>query len=250
MKKKQIQLTYNYVKLLYDLAERMLREKSLQPAFRNTLLQLKKDAKGGLSFWRNFKKLAQNKNNFPERNKLQIGGGKQYIHGFINLDIFPPADIIWDCRYGLPFLENKFKFIFSEHFLEHIDFPKSVKKVLSEIYRVLAPNGKLLLGVPDAGKAIRSYCKNGKFLKKLQDCCYSNRQIPIEIYGNIDIINYLFRDQLDNQKYTIHYWAYDEISLINILKSIGFSKIERSKFNPRYCNPKRKIYTLYIKAIK
>ncbi|MEK7078117.1 MAG: class I SAM-dependent methyltransferase [Patescibacteria group bacterium] len=251
---KQSHSTYHTLALLNGLTEEVLKNKILRPAFRVTLLQLRKDIKAALSFWENNKrslKLSENRSSLSS-DKLQIGVGKHYLSGFVNLDLFPPADIIWDCRYGLPFPNGTFGLIFSEHFFEHLDFPISAKKVLSEIYRALKPGGELFLGVPDAGKAIRAYCSGNKlFLNNLRHRVYKKRyHPPLEIYGNIDLINYLFRDQLDSPKYTIHYWAYDEDSLTNLLRSVGFRVVEKTKFNFRYCNPERKFYTLYIKATK
>lgn len=249
MTKGQIKTKYRSVLSLQKIVKRLNKDKDLEPSFGYTLLQLQKDIKSALSFWKHRK---AGKENYlqPTSDKLQVGGGKRYLKGFVNLDLFKPADVIWDCRYGLPFPDNKFKFIFSEHFLEHIDFPVSVKLVLKEIHRVLKPGGELLIGVPDGGRVIKAYYKNDKkFMNMLQRYAYK-RQLPVEIYGNIDLVNYIFRDQLNNPNYTIHYWAYDELSLKNLLSFIGFRKVSKWKFDSRYCNPKRKFYTLYIKAIK
>lgn len=249
MTKRQIKTKYRSVVSLQKIVESLIKDKDLKPSLGDTLLQLRKDIKSALSFWEHRK---AGKENYlqPASNKLQIGGGKRYLKGFVNLDLFKPADIIWDCRYGLPFPDNKFKLVFSEHFLEHIDFPISVKFVLREMHRVLKPNGELLIGVPDGGKVIEAYCKKDKkFMNMLQRRAYK-RQPPIEIYGRIDLVNYLFRDQSNNPDYTIHHWAYDESSLRNLLSFIGFRKVLRWKFDSRYCNPKRKFYTLYIKAVK
>ena len=251
MTKKQTQFAYRSIKPLHNLTKKLLKNKSLQPAFGITLLQLLKDTKAALSFWEHAEKASRKSRLSLNFNKLQIGGGKHYLSGFINLDIFPPADIIWDCRYGLPFPKEQFRFVFSEHFLEHLDFPTSAKKVLQEIYRVLKLNSELLLGVPDGGKVVKAYCqKDKRFLNTLRRRCYNKRKPTAEIYGDLDLINYIFRDQVDNPNYTVHYWAYDEVSLINLLRSVGFRKTEKHKFDTRYCNPKRKFYTLYIKAIK
>ena len=251
MTKKQIQSTYHSIKNLQQVTEKLLKSKNLQPAFRITLFQLHKDINAALSFWEHAED-SYRKSKLPLKSKkLQIGGGKHYLTDFVNLDIFAPADIIWDCRYGLPFPKEQFNFVFSEHFFEHLDFPISTKKVLEEIYRVLETDGELLIGVPDGGKVVKAYSqKNMRFLNELRDHCYSNRNPAVEIHGDIDLVNYLFRDQLDNPKYTVHYWAYDEISLVNLLRLIGFRKVEKSKFEARYCNPKRKFYTLYVKATK
>ena len=246
---------FNILSSLQEAANNALKNRALQPALKITLLQLQKDIEAAKSFYKHHKKYRNITGPLKEKinsvKKLQIGGGKRYLNNFINLDLFPPADIIWDCRYGLPFPDETFSFVFSEHFLEHLDFPASVKKVLSEIYRILEHRGELVIGVPDAGKVIKAYSSSDeKFLDNLRKKSYDRRYPPIELYGNIDIVNYVFRDQINNPNYTIHYWAYDEENLKNLLASVGFQKVEKTKFNPKYCNPERRFYTLFIKAKK
>lgn len=253
MKKKQIQSVYKKVKQLDKLTKKFLRDKTLLPAFGMTFLQLQRETKAALSFWSSMQKEdnSQKKKNVAISDKLQIGCGKRLLPGFVNLDIFPPADVVWDCRYGLPFSADKFNFIFTEHFFEHVDFPISSKQILKEIYRVLASNGELVIGVPDGGMVARAYSSGDrKFLNLLYRTAYSHRVPPIELYGNLDLVNYLFRDQIENPSYTTHYWAYDEISLKKLLRSVGFKKVEIYPFNSLLCNPKRKFFTLYLRAIK
>lgn len=239
-----------HIKIIIELEKiikKINKKEEIAPSFKIILLQLNKEIKAFLSFWKNKSK---KKYINPKLENLQIGGGKHYLKGFINLDLFKPADIIWDCRYGLPFPSNKFKMVFTEHFLEHLDFPSSIKLILKEIYRVLKPKGELFIGVPDAEKIIKAYYRNEIFFMNKLKVLFKKRKPKIEVFGNIDLVNYFLRDQIENPDYTIHYWAYDESSLKNLLKSIGFKKVVKTKFNPKYCNPKRSFYTLYIKAIK
>ena len=61
--------------------------------------------------------------NGPEEtpSKVQIGGGTHQLDGFFNIDLAPPADLLWDVREGIPLKEGSVQTLFSEHFLEHID---------------------------------------------------------------------------------------------------------------------------------
>lgn len=232
-----------------DFVRLLRKNKSLAPGLGIALMQFSKELDASFSFWNHAEKVSHNE--YPRYEKLQIGGGKCFLDGFVNLDVVPPADVVWDCRYGLPFPGKSFKFVFSEHFLEHIDYPISTKKVLSGIYQVLQPNGKLLLGVPDGGRVAKLYAGGkSKFLYDLYRRIYRKRHPRVEIYGALDIVNYLFRDQVENPKYTMHFWAYDHDSLMNLLLSIGFRIVRKAKFDPRYCNPKRKSYTIYVEATK
>ena len=78
--------------------------------------------------------------------KLNIGAGETYIPGFINIDISENAEITLNLSEDkLPFQTSSIDIIFSYHTLEHVP---NYLFALSEIYRVLKPNGVFLLGVP------------------------------------------------------------------------------------------------------
>ncbi len=80
------------------------------------------------------------------RVKLNIGAGKSYIPGFINIDISSKADIQLDLNYDkMPFEDNSVDIVFSYHTLEHI---KNYIFIISEIYRVLKHEGWFLVGLP------------------------------------------------------------------------------------------------------
>ncbi|MGB7605573.1 MAG: class I SAM-dependent methyltransferase [Lutisporaceae bacterium] len=181
--------------------------------------------------------------------KLQIGGGKYYLPEFINIDIFPPADIIFDIREGLPLEAASFEFIFSEHFLEHIDYPVSVNKFLSECYRVLKPGGQLVIGVPDSEAAIMAYTNNDtNYFTETADRWQKKRGCTLNTY--LDLLNYHFRDQYNDDKYTPHFWSYNFDNLSFLLKQNGFQSISNWDVDSTIVNPKRINRTLYITAKK
>jgi len=78
--------------------------------------------------------------------KLNIGAGKTFIPGFINIDISNKADISLNLsEERLPFSDNSVDLIFTYHTLEHVP---NYLFALSEMYRVLKNGGILLVGVP------------------------------------------------------------------------------------------------------
>jgi len=83
----------------------------------------------------------------PEKTvQLNIGAGRTYIPGFINIDISDHADISLNFSNDrLPFDDSSVDLVFSHHTLEHIP---NYLFALSEIYRVLKHNGIFLVGVP------------------------------------------------------------------------------------------------------
>jgi len=80
--------------------------------------------------------------------ELNLGAGKTFIPGFVNIDIHERADISLDLgAEKLPFSDNSVETIVSHHTLEHVpDYLFALK----EIHRVLVHDGVLLLSLPYA----------------------------------------------------------------------------------------------------
>jgi predicted SAM-dependent methyltransferase len=186
-----------------------------------------------------------------EVKEVQVGGGRHVLKGFLNIDIVPPADLIWDVREELPIRDRCCEFIFTEHFLEHIDYPISAKKFIRECARILKPKGKLVVGVPDGELILRSYCKKDlEVFNRLIKTWYSKRNCLEHINTYIDLVNYHFRDQDDDPKYTPHLWTYDYEKLESLLKESGFSRVKRWKFDKSIANPEREYGSIYVEGIK
>lgn len=85
--------------------------------------------------------------------KLEIGPGKEQIPGFETIDIVNRAnvDYVWDVASQLPFKDDTFEVIYASHILEHIPWFQT-EKVLQEWMRVLVPQGRLEIWVPDGLK--------------------------------------------------------------------------------------------------
>lgn len=77
-----------------------------------------------------------------------------------------------DIRYKLPFKDNTFLGVYLEHTLEHL-YPFEALNLISEIYRVLKPNGIVRITVPDLDIYISEYNKkvrSSKFEKFENGC--------------------------------------------------------------------------------
>jgi SAM-dependent methyltransferase len=182
--------------------------------------------------------------------KVQIGGGAHRIDGFFNIDAVPPADLLWDVREGIPLHDSTVRFLFSEHFLEHIDYPRSAKHYAREAHRVLSPGGRLVTGVPDAAHVLRQYPAPPGQTTEMIERWYRNRNCRDDVNTFLDLINYVFRDQDDDPRYTPHYWAYDLEKLVQLFTEAGFARVEPWAFDPRIANPKREWGSLYVTATK
>lgn len=87
--------------------------------------------------------------------RLNMGCGTEIKKGFLNVDkYYAKADAQWDIL-DIPLNDDSVAQVMCYEVLEHIPM-KQIEKALSECYRILKPNGTIVLTVPD----IISYCKN------------------------------------------------------------------------------------------
>jgi SAM-dependent methyltransferase len=99
--------------------------------------------------------------------KLHLGCGGEHKAGWINIDLLgDPVDVAWNLARPLPFGSDSVAAIFHEHLLEHLPLAAG-DQFLRECYRVLRPGGILRIGVPDAGRLIRSYAGDRSYLEEL-----------------------------------------------------------------------------------
>jgi predicted SAM-dependent methyltransferase len=187
----------------------------------------------------------------PRHPRVQIGGGNHRLPGFHNIDIIEPADQIWDVRESLPLPSGSVEFLFSEHFLEHIDYPRSAKTYAGEAHRVLATGGHIVTGVPDAEAVLTAYQhRDPAFFADMRERWYSRRDCLADLNTYIDLVNYVFRDQDDSDRYTPHLWAYDHEKLVDLFTEAGFTHVERWTFDDTIANPKRRWGSVYVIATK
>ncbi|WP_236241785.1 methyltransferase domain-containing protein [Streptomyces sp. CC228A] len=182
--------------------------------------------------------------------KVQIGGGAHRIDGFFNIDLVPPADLLWDIREGIPLQDDSTDEIFSEHFLEHIDYPRSAKHYAREAHRVLVRGGRIITGVPDAAFALSQYPDPVDDSDETIARWYTKRDCRADINTRLDLVNLVFRDQDDDPAYTPHLWAYDHEKLIQLFTEAGFTSVEPWTFDPTMANPKRRWGSVYVVATK
>ncbi len=82
--------------------------------------------------------------------KLNLGCGTNFLEGWLNTDLLPLSYSVipLDATKKLPFQDESFDFIFSEHMIEHLTFTQAFD-LLRECHRVLKPNGVLRIATPD-----------------------------------------------------------------------------------------------------
>lgn len=140
--------------------------------------------------------------------KLNIGCGKKYKPDYINIDLF--EDLIADKlmnAVNLDFDDNSCQEVIAIHMLEHLSFFETIY-ALSEFFRILKPEGILIIEIPDINKAFKHYLKSSDTQKE-------------EILGWIYGIPH---------KGLQHKFGFPPFLLIEILKKVGFYKINEKHY--------------------
>ena len=91
---------------------------------------------------------------------VNVGCGSRGLDGWVNIDSVPGRGetCVRDCRKALPLASASARGIFTEHFLEHLDYYEEAPIFLRECRRVLAAGGILRVIVPDGAKYLEAYC--------------------------------------------------------------------------------------------
>lgn len=173
--------------------------------------------------------------------KLNIGCGSKLKEGWINIDLSPKADLTLDAREPFPLPDRSCSLIYSEHFLEHLDYPGPATGFLGECYRMLEAGGTFSVGVPDTEWPLAEYAGTRSegyfgFVK--------SHWHPSWCRTEMEHINYHFRQG------TEHRFAYDYATLAQALGEAGFQQVRRRSFDPALDSPDRERGTLYVDACK
>lgn len=97
----------------------------------------------------------------PNRALLQIGSGLNPLPAFENLDFYfahrgQAKHVGHDLREQLPYADNSFEGVYSEHTLEHM-YPAEAIALIREVYRVLKPGGIFRCSVPNLARFVAFY---------------------------------------------------------------------------------------------
>lgn len=187
--------------------------------------------------------------------RLNIGCGSCGKPGWVNTDIdaFPGVSCTWDCRKSLPFADNSAKCIFTEHFVEHLDYCEEIPSFVRECHRVLEPGGVLRIVVPDAEKYLRAYCHGSwdelAIVRPLGPGL-SDGHFGSKYNTKMELVNVVFR------QYFEHKFAWDYETMEFILRRFGFSAVYRQGFSQSMQDglaidmPERASESLYVEGVK
>ncbi|NHI89599.1 MAG: methyltransferase domain-containing protein [Candidatus Thorarchaeota archaeon] len=147
--------------------------------------------------------------------KLNIGCGLVYRKGYVNIDAYD--NTVADRKMSamsLGFDNDTFTQVDCIHVLEHLGAAKSIY-ALSEIYRVLKPNGIFLLETPDLVNSFKSFVKGKEKDRKL-------------------LMNWIYG--LDSPGMS-HRYGFPRVLMKRMLEETGFTDLEIKNVNPKSVHP-------------
>lgn len=177
---------------------------------------------------RNFLFMKRTRRVKPQSRFLNVGCGPAGVDSkdWCNLDGFRATgvDYLCDLRRNLPFPNDRFEGVYSEHFFEHLHAEEEAPRFLRESYRILCSGGIIRLSVPDGELYLRKYLEDRDWmLKEIAGREWvprrpSGRRTPMET------VNEVFRQQFQHQ------FCYDYETMELVLLEAGFTDIRRVDF--------------------
>ena len=158
------------------------------------------------------------KNVAPNFKKLHLGCGTRHFKDWVNVDVIR-SDLNLDLSQGkLPWRDNCFNTIVSQHVIEHLELYSELIPLFRELHRVLAPGGKVWLSCPDMEVVCAGYQsdRGAKMLASVQRR-HPNFKLA-EGAPTQQVVNYLFHQERQHRNlfdFELLEWA---------LKHSGFSK--------------------------
>ena len=158
---------------------------------------------------------------------------------YLKIKDLPSNILVHNLKKGIPYLNNSVDVVYHSHLLEHLDRSKA-KDFLTEIFRVLKPDGIQRIVVPDLYFLCKSYIDSyekydlkNEISEKHDDFVSAilEQSVRKEAYGSSQ--QNIFLRKIENiilgdarKRGETHQWMYDKLNLTNILKEIGFKNIK------------------------
>lgn len=172
--------------------------------------------------------------------KLELGsGGKKGMNGWTTLDVVEGCDLYCNLANGIPFPDSSVNEVYSSHFFEHLTF-KEAQTMLDECVRVMAPNGKFSICVPNASFFLKAYLNN----EALDDVKFAPYEPGLNHTTRIDYANYIA--YMDGK----HRYMFDEDNLIHILVDKGFRNVRIRQFDVNLDREARDYGSIYAEGFR
>jgi predicted SAM-dependent methyltransferase len=140
--------------------------------------------------------------------KLHLGSGPHRITGWANIDMTGWRNVIWDLRRRLPIPPGTIRFIYSQHFIEHIPRADALA-LLKNCKKLLSRGGTIRISTPNLHRAAEDYLAG--HIPRLPDTEWYPATPCVAINEAMRLWG--------------HQFVYDADELTRLLKEAGFSDI-------------------------
>ncbi|WP_190275868.1 tetratricopeptide repeat protein [Thiorhodovibrio frisius] len=136
-------------------------------------------------------------------------GGTEAKPGWLILNIQPGPDVdeIGDIRDLSMFADQCFEEVYASHVLEHVP-QQFVIETLQGLYRILKPNGRVMISVPDMDVLCRGFLSE-----------------RFSFADRVEIMRMMFGGQVN--EYDFHFVGFNYEILSRLLTAAGFSRVRR-----------------------
>jgi predicted SAM-dependent methyltransferase len=181
--------------------------------------------------------------------KLHLGCGDRQLKGWLNVDMFG-SDLNLDFATGkLPFADEQFQVIVSQHVVEHLTIEDEFLPLLKACHRVAKSGGEIWISTPDMEKVAKSYIdqKNKDMIddRKMRLPHWDMKGMPSQHF-----MNDMFHQELEHRN------LFDFDLLKWCLEQSGFTSVVRVDENqllaafPEFPERKDDYQSVYVKAQK
>lgn len=155
--------------------------------------------------------------------KFHLACGPNIFDGWANIDLLGGAKVIrWNCTTRFPLKSGTIKFIYIEHFIEHITQIQG-EECLKECYRVLQAGGVLRISTPNLRQIVDEYLLGES--SQWRNLTYSSN--TGSSYTPCRMVN-------DAMRLWGHQFVYDGVELRALLEKIGFKVTPASWRDSKY----------------
>lgn len=138
--------------------------------------------------------------------RLNLGCGKNKIEGYVNIDVEEACepDLVHDfLKAPLPYEDNSVDEILLFHTIEHINKRLHIV-LLMEFWRVLRPNGTIIISFPEFSRCIDNWKTNKSGMREFWEATIFGRQLYPSDF---------------------HVCAMDSREFSSLMREVGFDKL-------------------------
>jgi predicted SAM-dependent methyltransferase len=142
--------------------------------------------------------------------RLHLGSGGRLLEGWANVDINGLGDIVWDLTRPLPLAPGRVRFLYAEHFIEHVALTDA-ERLFRHARRVMAPGAVIRISTPDLKVLVEDY-RAGRLVRMDHGQWYP--ETPCRMVN-------------EAMRCWGHLFLYDEAELDRLLRECGFRDVRR-----------------------